>query len=207
MKYSLGAPLATALLLSACVTINVYFPAAEAREAAKEFVEKVINDSDKVQIKEPPAGGGGGMAWNATLQRIEVPGFDPWLVVGIGSARAQAAPDITIKTPVIQAIQSRMQERFERLLRAGFDSGALGFTEDGYITVRDPSKLELKDRVEMNAAVADDNRDRKAVYREVAVANGHPEWEDQIRAVFARQWIASARPGWWYQSGGAWKQK
>jgi hypothetical protein len=25
--------------------------------------------------------------------------------------------------------------------------------------------------------------------------------------VFAKQWIASARSGWWYQSGGAWKQK
>jgi hypothetical protein len=59
----------------------------------------------------------------------------------------------------------------------------------------------------MNGAVADDNRDRKAVYREVAVANGHPEWEGQIRDVFARQWIASAHKGWWYQSGGSWKQK
>jgi hypothetical protein len=45
------------------------------------------------------------------------------------------------------------------------------------------------------------------VYREVAVANGHPEWEGQIREVFAKQWVASARPGWWYQSGGSWKQK
>jgi hypothetical protein len=25
--------------------------------------------------------------------------------------------------------------------------------------------------------------------------------------VFAKQWVASARAGWWYQSGGAWKQK
>jgi uncharacterized protein YdbL (DUF1318 family) len=55
--------------------------------------------------------------------------------------------------------------------------------------------------------VADDNRDRKAVYREIAVANGHPEWEAQIRDVFARQWVASARPGWWYQQGGSWTQK
>ena len=91
--------------------------------------------------------------------------------------------------------------------RAGFDSGALGFTSDGLVSVRDAGKLELKDRVAMNAAVADDNRDRKAVYREVAVANGHPEWESQIRDVFARQWVASARSGWWYQSGGGWKQK
>ena len=35
---------ATAILaLSACVTINVYFPAAEAQQAAEEFVGKVIN--------------------------------------------------------------------------------------------------------------------------------------------------------------------
>ena len=56
--------------------------------------------------------------------------------------------------------------------------------------------------------MADDNRDRKAVYREVAVANGHPEWEAKIRETFAQQWIASAHGGWWYQdSGGGWKQK
>ena len=206
MKQWLGMPVAGALLLSACVTINVYFPAAEAKEAAREFVEKVIDDADKVQVKETPADGGG-MAMLHKRFDFDVSGFDPWMLVGIGSAQAQSAPDITIKTPAIQAIQSRMESRFASTLRAGFDSGALGFTSDGLITVRDAGKLELKDRVSMNAAVADDNRDRKAVYREVAVANGHPEWESQIRDVFAKQWIASARSGWWYQSGGAWKQK
>ena len=206
MKQWLGMPVAGALLLSACVTINVYFPAAEAKEAAREFVEKVIDDADKVQIKETPADGGG-MAMLHKRFDFDVSGFDPWMLVGIGSAQAQSAPDITIKTPAIQAIQSRMESRFASTLRAGFDSGALGFTSDGLITVRDAGKLELKDRVSMNAAVADDNRDRKAVYRVVAVANGHPEWESQIRDVFAKHWIASARSGWWYQSGGAWKQK
>ena len=211
MKQWLGMPVAGALLLSACVTINVYFPAAEAKEAAREFVEKVIDEADKVNIqdesgKESPADGGG-MAMLHKRFDFDASGFDPWMLVGIGSAQAQSAPDITIKTPAIQAIQSRMESRFASTLRAGFDSGALGFTSDGLITVRDAGKLELKDRVSMNAAVADDNRDRKAVYREVAVANGHPEWESQIRDVFAKQWIASARPGWWYQSGGSWKQK
>ena len=32
------------MALGACVTINVYFPAAEAQQAAEEFVEKVIGD-------------------------------------------------------------------------------------------------------------------------------------------------------------------
>ena len=167
----------------------------------------MIDEADKVNMqdesrKESSKDGGGGMAM---LQRRF--DFDPWMLIGIGSAHAQSAPDISIKTPAIQAIQARMEARFNSTLRAGFDSGALGFTSDGLISVRDAGKLELKDRVAMNAAVADDNRDRKAVYREVAVANGHPEWESQIRDVFAKQWVDSARSGWWYQSGGGWKQK
>lgn len=203
MRRWMGIP-ATAVLLTACVTINVYFPAAEAKEAAKEFVEKVIGDEVSPPAPAPPTPGGSASLRSPVdaLARID------WLsLVGIGAAHAQGQPDITIKTPAIQAIQARMAARFDAQLRAGFDAGALGFASDGTIVVRDASKLELKDRVAVNQAVADDNRDRKAVYREVAVANGHPEWEAQIRDVFARQWIASARDGWWYQSGGAWKQK
>lgn len=209
MKRWMGIPVA-AIALSACVTINVYFPAAEAKEAAREFVEKVIDHADKVEIRTDQDGAsnpaGGGMALLPARPSMRL-AFDPLVLVGIAPAHAQAAPDITIRTPAIQAIQSRMEARFAGTLRAGFDSGALGFTEDGLVTVRDAGKLELKDRVAVNAAVADDNRDRKAVYREVAVANNHPEWEAQIRTVFARQWIDSARPGWWYESGGSWKQK
>lgn len=200
MKRWMGMPIAAAVALSACVTINVYFPAAEAKEAAKEFVEKVIDEN--TPAPPAPAQPGGMASVHDVLKRI-----DPLSLIGIAPAYAQAAPDITIKTPAIQAIQARMAQRFDSTLRAGFDSGALGFTGDGLITVRDAGKLELKDRVAMNAAVADDNRDRKAVYREVAVANGHPEWESQIRDVFAKQWVDSARGGWWYQSGGSWKQK
>ncbi|QSX78232.1 DUF1318 domain-containing protein [Agrilutibacter solisilvae] len=207
MRRLLGLPVA-AVVLTACVTINVYFPAAEAKEAAKEFVEKVIGEeADKAQEPAKP-GEGGGMAMQPA-QGLEhlLAHVDLLSLVGIGSAHAQSQPDITIKTPAIQAIQARMAGRFDKDLRAGFDAGALGFAGDGTIVVRDAGKLALKDRVAVNQAVADDNRDRKAVYREVAVANGHPEWEAQIRDVFAKQWIASARSGWWYQSGGAWKQK
>ena len=191
-------PLPAALALAACVTINVYFPAAEAKEAAKEFVDKVIGEDGQTVPKTEKSGGG-----MAMLQRR----VDLWSVLGVGSAYAQSAPDITINTPAIRAIQAKMEQRFNSSLRAGFDAGALGFTSDGLVTVRDASKLPLKDRVAINSAVADDNRDRKALYREVAVANGHPEWESQIRDVFARQWVDSARSGWWYQTGGSWKQK
>jgi uncharacterized protein YdbL (DUF1318 family) len=186
--------LAGLFLLSACVTINVYFPAAEAQQAAREFVEKVIGD--EVPANGNGNGNGGGMAASFNL-----------LSFFISDARAQQA-DINIRTPAIQAIQDRMATRFKDSLSAHFDSGALGFTKDGLLTVRDAAKVPLKDRAGLNQAVADDNRDRNAVYREIAVANGHPEWEPQIRETFARQWIASARAGWWYEdNGGTWKQK
>ena len=200
MRRLLGVSMVAAVALTACVTINVYFPAAEAKEAAKVFVEKVINDA--AEASKPEGGGSGGMAFEAPRR-----GFDPLMLIGIAPAYAQSQPDFNIQTPAIIAIQSRMEQRFDSALRPHFDSGALGFTEDGLVVVRDAAALALKDRVPVNSAVADENRDRKAVYREIAVANNHPEWEGQIRGVFAKQWVDSARSGWWYQRGGAWKQK
>src|SRR5690349_11908637 len=98
MRSLLGAN-AAMLVLAACVTINVYFPAAEAKAAAKEFVEKVIDEAQPAAPEEKPADNGGGMALR----------FDPLMLIGIGPAQAQGAPDITIKTPAIQAIQARME--------------------------------------------------------------------------------------------------
>jgi uncharacterized protein YdbL (DUF1318 family) len=200
MRKLFGTGFATALLLTACVTINVYFPAAEAQQAAKEFVDKVIGPAtDQAPPPAKPAQDtGGGKLLGMRLISLLIP-----------DAQAQSsAPDINLKTPAIQAIQARMAQRFDASLKPAFDAGALGFTHDGLINVRDASKIALKDRVAVNQAVADDNRDRKAVYREIAVANGHPEWETQIRETFAKQWVSSAHAGWWYQdAGGSWKQK
>lgn len=207
MRRWMGIPVA-AVMLTACVTINVYFPAAEAKEAAKEFVEKVIGEMPAEPKAEPGKPGGSASLERPSLQLDRLAGrVDWWSLVGIGSAQAQS-PDISIKTPAIQAIQSRMASRFDGQLRAHFDSGALGFTNSGTVSVRDASKIPLAERVAVNQAVADQGRDSAAVYREIAVANGHPEWEAQIRQVFARQWIDSAKGGWWYQdAGGGWKQK
>ncbi|HRQ65562.1 MAG TPA: YdbL family protein [Xanthomonadaceae bacterium] len=184
------------LVLSACVTINVYFPAAAAEQAAQEFIGKVIGETPKSE-PEPEAN-------NAAPARRGM--LIAVLDFLIPPAHAQA--DINIRTPQIQAIQARMAERFQGQLQAHFDSGALGFTRNGLIEVRDPAQVGLRDRAALNQAVADDNRDRNAVYREIAQANGHPEWEDQIRQTFARQWIEQARSGWYYQDAtGAWVQK
>jgi len=195
-KLAVLAVSATLALLSACVTINVYFPAAEVEQAAREFVDKVIGDEPAAP--QPDSG--------AALP-VREPLLIALLGLVVGDAHAQQ-PDITIRTPAIQAIQARMAQRFDATLRPHFDSGALGFGRDGLVVVRDAGSLPLKDRAAVNQAVAEDNRDRNAVYREIAVANGQPDWEARIRDIFATQWIERARAGWWYQdSSGAWKQK
>ena len=90
MRRLMGLPLA-AVALSACVTINVYFPAAEAKEAAKEFVEKVIGPDAQAPAPEgKPQGQGASLPkprhndYAALLQRVDL-----WSVVGIGAAHAE----------------------------------------------------------------------------------------------------------------------
>ncbi len=186
---------ATLAVLAACVTINVYFPEAAAEKAAQQFVDKVIgapaNDTPPPATEPPP-----GKSPGAMLLDFVIP-----------SAYAQQ-PDLTVQTPQIQAVQARMQQRFASGLAKYFAGGAVGFSKDGMVAVRDAGSVPLAERAALNVTVADENRDRAAVYHEIALANGHPEWETQIRNAFAKQWIERAHTGWYYQdASGAWRQK
>lgn len=186
------------LTLAACVTINVYFPAAAAERAAEKFVGDVLGEStDESRLLnplEPPSG----------VMLIAAANLLDFLVA---DAQAQQA-EIDINTPQINAIKARMAQRQRQHLDSLFDAGAIGFSSDGLVTVRDRSAVALSERRTIESIVADENRDRKAVYREIAVANGHPEWEKDIQDTFAREWVRNARKGWFYQdSSGAWRQK
>lgn len=128
------------------------------------------------------------------------------LAVVAAAAYAQGA-NLDIDTPAIAAIKSAQQARHAQL-KPFYDSGAIGLTRDGLIAVRDASLVPLSQRAQLNALVAEENRDRTALYREIARANGHPEWEADIRATFAARWIAKAPAGWYVQNNaGEWVRK
>ncbi len=197
LVYGLLTMLVVALV--GCVTINVYFPEAAAQKAADQFIGTVIDAAPASAPKEEPP--------SAPVKKDGQPSA-MLLDLLIPAAYAADAPNIRIQTATTEAIHGRMQERFRSTLAPLFNSGAIGFTQDGLVAVRDAAKVPLDQRAGVNAAVADENRDRNALYREVANANNHPEWESQIRATFAKGWIERARAGWYYQdSSGAWKQK
>lgn len=202
---ALARPLSILLMplwLMACVTINVYFPAAAAESAADRILEEVYGRQPADGQQQPPAKGGTepSSRFNETAAPLAVRTLH-WLV-----EPARAAADIDISTPAIQAITNSLAQR-RPSLEPYFNSGAIGMGGDGQVKIRDLNAVPLRERNQLQQLVAADNRDWNALYREVAKANGHPEWEDEIRATFARRWVAKAPAGWWYQDGGSWKQK
>lgn len=120
---------------------------------------------------------------------------------------ALAQANLEINTPAIKSLELSMQQRHAQLAPL-YASGAVGLTRDGNVALRDARAVPLAQRQQVNALVASENQDRAALYREIARANGHPEWEADIRATFAQRWINRAQPGWYYQSAsGAWVRK
>jgi uncharacterized protein YdbL (DUF1318 family) len=200
-KTLVGLLAAFAIALVGCVTINVYFPEAAAQKAADQFIGTVLDDGGATA---PPSG-------NKPADKPQPAARQPsasLLDLIVPAAHAADTPDLRVQTPATAAIRERMKSRFRDTLKPLFDSGAAGFTADGMVAVHDANLVALPDRAAANAAVADENRDRTALYREVASANGHPEWEPQIRATFAKGWIERARAGWYYRdSTGIWKRK
>ncbi|GAB4121146.1 MAG: hypothetical protein Tsb0027_17150 [Wenzhouxiangellaceae bacterium] len=210
------------LVLAACVTINVYFPEAAAREAATEFISGVLSDpaaevidsSSTDNTQSGAASGGSAMLWpHAGMPAVALRerSAGPLLALMnllVPVAHAQQNINIDINTPAIQTIQQRMRERQQNVLKAYYEAGAIGLDNDGLVQIRDRSAVGLSERTAMQQAVNADNQDRNAVYREIAVANGHPEWEDDIRSIFAERWIELAPAGWYYRdSSGNWRQK
>jgi hypothetical protein len=197
----LGMP-AVFLVLTACVTINIYFPAAAAEEAARTIVRDVLGEDGT-----PPPAAPGAEPQSGLWQP------QPWLVaVGrvlhlvVPEARAAQA-DIDINTPTIRAIRSSMEQR-QRELAPFYRSGAIGFDNRGDVAVRDLKQVPLQDRNRVRQLVSAENSDRARLYQEIARANGHPEWAGQVRETFARVWVEEARPGYWYQgSDGNWRQR
>ncbi|MGD2073572.1 MAG: YdbL family protein [Gammaproteobacteria bacterium] len=191
------------LLATACVTINVYFPTAQAVEAADKIIRGVYGEEpeDQTAPAQTPAPETGSSLNIHDSRRPLLIGLLEWLVPA-----AQANADINIQSPAINRIRASMEARFPQL-KPFYDNGSIGMTQDGLITVRDLNAVPLRDRKTASTLVADENRDRNALYKEIARANGHPEWESEIRSTFAKRWIANAPRGWWYQEGGAWKQK
>jgi uncharacterized protein YdbL (DUF1318 family) len=191
-------------LLCACVTINIYFPSAQAKEAAEKIVEDILQAVPAQPAPQAPA--------PAPDSGALVP--DSGSSFGMGGvlefllpAAHAAQPNFSVDSPEVRRIQASLKQR-AGALSSHLRSGAVGLTNDGLVTLRDPGAVSLRDRKAVQQLVAQDNRERSQLYQAIARANGHPEWEPDIRKVFSATWVEKAEPGWWYQTPtGQWRQK
>jgi uncharacterized protein YdbL (DUF1318 family) len=184
--------------LTACVTINIYFPAAAAEKAADQIIKEIQQNVPEKKV-EPKVSL---PDWQHTVYLW----IDKTLTIIITPAQAAEA-DLEIDSADIRKLRAGMKTRFATL-EPFYNQGFIGIKKDGFIGVKDASSIPLKDRNTVNQLVSAENNDREALYRAIANANGHPDWLDQIKSTFAARWVSNAQAGWWYEvSSNNWKQK
>jgi uncharacterized protein YdbL (DUF1318 family) len=187
--------LTSAFLVSSCVTVNIYFPAAAVERAADQIVKETWGDPAEKARKEPPQ------------SRFVNPEAVRVVFNLVNEAHAQEA-DIDVSNPAIRALKDSIKKRSDSI-KPFMDRGNVGITRDGLLTIRGTDGLNLKERAEAQQLVEAENRDREALYLEIAKANNIArESVPKIKAIFARSWIEQARPGWWIQDAqGNWLKK
>ena len=186
MRKSIFVTTITFLLLTlACVTVNVYFPAAEVQNAADQIVGEIQGDQSSESGEVP---------YESRLRRmlLNLPIFER-------SAYAQA--DINVSTPNIRALRQSMKNRFASL-RPLYDGGVIGEGNDGLLSVRSLDGMSLKDKAAAKKLVKAENKDRDELYLEITKANDLPsDTVSQIRGLFANSWRNNSKDGWWVQKG------
>ncbi len=168
-----------------CVTVNIYFPAAEAQKTAKEIVEEVrgVNVAPGKKGEEPQS-----FFW-----------------VGVAHAGERA---LEVSNATIRALKASMKERYPKL-ESYLASGVLGESLDGFLVLRSAQGLGLKERAVVKRLMKAENGDRRSLYEAVAQALGIDESQmSRLRSIFAKEWQKTAPPGTWIEvKPGEWKRK
>jgi len=184
---------AVLLGITACVTVNIYFPAAEVEKAAERIVDDVYGQDNE-----------SGESQNGTSDTSSWKRFVAWL----GPATAQAQDATTVSNAAIRGLKQTIASHHQEL-KPNYDKGAVGITKDGYLEVRDTSGLNLGQVASLRKLVNEDNEARRQLYREVAAAlDLEASQVSKIEDIFAQQWRGKAASGWWVQQdNGNWVKK
>src|SRR5713226_5390652 len=105
-----------AFSLTACVTVNIYFPAAAVQRAADTIVEETWGDKGKEAPKQAP-GDRGSLAGKI------------FAFAGFAREAFAQEPDINISNPAIRALKDSIRARSE-LIKPYMDKGNVGLNRD-----------------------------------------------------------------------------
>lgn len=185
-------PLWILSIIMACVTVNVYFPAKEVEKKAGDII-------DDIRQKEPSPPTSSVDPQSPLSQLND-------FIFNRGLAHAQKG--VNGSNPAIQNLKQQIRERFPRLVPF-FQKGAIGEGRTGLVEILDHNKVTPAEKNELKSLVEAENRDRRALYQEVAKSmNITPDQIGKVQRIFARKWQQSAERGWWIQKeDNTWVQK
>jgi hypothetical protein len=206
-------------LLASCaiITVNVYFPEKEVKEAYKSLDDMLLKDgAEKAPAGVIQPGGDPGVTDSKPQSKLfnVLPDFS---FCAVAHAAENYADDLAVELagmPEVVKAYEDMNKRTPRLT-ALFDSAAVGLTSQGLITVRDKTKISTQDEQLVNL----ENQSRKLIVNSMAKAilkitkvKESKEALDQVlgkaASTYADTRREAAKPGWWIQlQNGRWIQK
>lgn len=207
-------------LLAACavITVNVYFPEKDVKQAYKSL--------DEMLLKQGGTPGPAGVTPSGEPEKKDEPKPQSWLrilpvgfsLVSEAWAEETVADELAVEISGMSDVLKAYEEMKSRLpeLNALRDSGAVGETMQGLVTIRDKAKAAGKDDL-----VKAENGNRKTVMMGMAKAIRDINVRKQpgikldmnqlvgkASAIYADTRREAARPGWWVQlANGSWVQK
>lgn len=206
-------------LLASCaiITVNVYFPEKAVKDAYKSVDEMLLKgsgDKPASDVKPPATEQTPPEAGPQSRLLDRLPRF---ALVGEAQAADNYADDLAVELASMPDVDKAYADMNKILpkITALLESGAIGLTNQGLVTVRDKSKVTPADE----ALIKTENDSRKTVVNGMAKAilklnkqKESAEALNQIRgkaaATYAEIKRDAARPGWWTQlPNGRWVQK
>jgi hypothetical protein len=166
-------------MLFACVTINIYFPAAKVESVAGKIVDDVRGK------QKPPA------------EKKPSPDKDSRLLektmLAFTCSTAYADETLTVSNPTIRTLKQRMKARFARM-KPYYQKGYLEEGSDGYVKIKKVGGLGLKQTRDLRGLISAENADRKQLYLEVARAlKIDPSQVNRVGKIFGKEWQRSVR--------------
>jgi len=184
------------IVFAACVTVNIYFPAAAIQKAADDIVDDVRGTKDQ---KQPAPQEKKNDKQSSIMDSIR--GF-------MGPKEAHAQINIEVSTPAIRSLKQALKDNFPQL-KSFYDKGAIGENNAGLVEQRDAGSLNLKEKADLNRFMGQENNNRNARYGEIMKANKlGTDSLPKIQRIFANSWREKSQPGWWIKNdGGGWEKK
>jgi hypothetical protein len=213
-------------LLAACaiITVNVYFPEKDVKEAYKSLDEMLLKQGDdtKLPAGEKPAEGkpaGGEEKKEEVKPQSSLSGtLFNFSLVAVACADEPLADELAVELSSMPEVLKAYDEMRKRLpqLNALRDSGAIGETRQGLVKVLDNAKLggnealvkaEIDNRKTVISAMAK-AMERINLRRQPGATINFNEMLGRTAAMYAETKREGAKPGWWIeQPDGAWTRK